>query len=196
MALALKPGPFVDNVCLQPSATMYELKLHIADYIQMEEIKTLRTCFYADYQPIDIKVIKPPTRTDSRPPKPRPPRFSRYASLSIPRSRILNEALQTDFIPLPRKTLNPPNTNMTKYYKYQRNNGHTTNECKALQDKIEEFICVGHLRRFVKREGQYNFRPVENCDRTHTRQNDHRHQKNDRRNHPQGHTDINHKDPP
>jgi len=35
---------------------------------------------------------------------------------------------------------------MTKYCKYHRNNGHTTDECKALQDKIEELIFADQLR--------------------------------------------------
>jgi len=80
-----------------------------------------------------------------------------------------------DLIPPPRKTPNPPNANMTKYWNYHRNNGSTTNESKALQDKIEELICVGHLRQFVKREGQQSSRPTENHNSTHDRQNDHRH---------------------
>ena len=41
---------------------------------------------------------------------------------------------------------------MTKYYRYHRNNGHTTNECKALQEKIEEFVRVGHFRCFIHRD--------------------------------------------
>jgi len=41
MALTLKPGPFADNVYLQPPASMHELKLRAADYMRMEEMKTL-----------------------------------------------------------------------------------------------------------------------------------------------------------
>jgi len=58
---------------------------------------------------------------------------------------------------------------MTKYCKYHRNNGHITNECKALQDKIEELIRVGHLKRFVKRESHPNTRPISHRDSTNTR---------------------------
>ena len=79
--------------------------------------------------------------------------------MSAPCSHILNEALQTDLIPPPRKMLNQPNTNMTKYCKYHRNNGHTTNDCKAWQDKIEELIWAGHLMRFLKREGDESLFP-------------------------------------
>jgi len=41
---------------------------------------------------------------------------------------------------------------MTKYCRYHRNHGHTTEDCKALQDKIEELVRAGHFRRFVRRE--------------------------------------------
>jgi len=33
---------------------------------------------------------------------------------------------------------------------YHRNSGHTTDECQALKDKIDELIQVGHLRRLVQ----------------------------------------------
>ncbi|XP_027931921.1 uncharacterized protein LOC114187764 [Vigna unguiculata] len=41
---------------------------------------------------------------------------------------------------------------MTKYCRYHRNNGHTTEECKSLQDKIEELVRVGHFCRFIRRD--------------------------------------------
>ena len=46
----------------------------------------------------------------------------------------------------------PPNADMTKYCHYHRNHGHTTEECKALQDKIEELVRAGHFRRFIRRD--------------------------------------------
>ena len=41
---------------------------------------------------------------------------------------------------------------MSKYCRYHRNHGHTTEDCKALQDKIEELVRVDHFRRFICRE--------------------------------------------
>jgi len=46
----------------------------------------------------------------------------------------------------------PPNADMTKYCRYHRNHGHTTDDCKALQDKIEELVCASHFRRFIHRD--------------------------------------------
>jgi len=194
MTLALKPRPFTDNLYLWPSTTMHELKLRATDYIWMEEMKTLRIRFL-HWLPSRWSKERKIIRENSRPREPLPPWYSRYAPLSAQRSRILDEALQTDLIPL-RKTINPPNIDMNKYYKYHRNNGHTTNKCKALQDKIKELILVGHLRRFIKREWEYNSGLVGNCDSTHGRQNNHHHQESKRRNNPPSHTDINHANPP
>jgi len=120
MALTLKLGPFANNIYLKPPAFIHELKLCVTDYISMKEMKTLHTKFYTDYMPSAPKTDKPPSRSDSKPRELRPPQFSRYAPLSVPRSRLLDEALQADLIPPPRKTLNPLNIDMTKYCKYHR----------------------------------------------------------------------------
>jgi len=82
MALTLKPGPFADNVYLRPPAFMHKLKLRAADYICMEEMKTLRTKFCTNYTPSTAKTDKPPSHSEPRPREPRPPRFSKYALLT------------------------------------------------------------------------------------------------------------------
>jgi len=40
----------------------------------------------------------------------------------------------------------------SKYCRYHRNNGHTTKECETLRDKIEELICAGHLKHYIRGE--------------------------------------------
>ena len=83
----------------------------------------------------------------------KPPRFTHYAALNAPKSRILDEVLQAELIPPPRKFQNPPNADLSKYCRYHRNNGHTTEECETLKDKIEELIRAGHLTHFVRSTG-------------------------------------------
>jgi len=63
---------------------------------------------------------------------------------------------------------------MTKYCRYHRNHGHTTAECKALQDKIEELLCAGHFRRFIRRDDHSS-----SSRSRHPRRPDHRRQPND-----------------
>jgi len=41
---------------------------------------------------------------------------------------------------------------MTKYCRYHYNHGHTTEDCKALQDKIEELVRAGDFRHFIRRD--------------------------------------------
>ena len=152
MALTLQPGPFANNVYLHPPASMYELKLQAVDYVRLEEMQTLHTKFCNDYAPSTANPTPQPPRPDPRPREPRQPRFTRYAPLNVPRSHLLDKALQADLIPPPRKTTTPPNTDMTKYCRYHRNHGHTTKDCKALQDKIEELVRTSHFHCFVRRE--------------------------------------------
>jgi len=134
MVLTLQPGPFTNNVYLHPLASMHKVKLRAADYVRMEEMQTLPTNFCNDYATTTANPTPQPPRPDTRPREPRQARFTRYASLTVARSRIFDEALQADLIPPPRKTTTPLNADMTKYCRYHRNHGHTTEDCKALQD--------------------------------------------------------------
>jgi len=152
MALTLQPDPFANNVYLHPLASVHELKLHATDYVRMEEMKTLHTKFCNDYATTSANPTPQPPCPDTRPREPCQPRFTKYAPLTIARSRLLVEALQAELISPPRKTTTPPNADMTKYCRYHRNHGHTTEDCKTLQDKIEELVHVGHFRRFIRRD--------------------------------------------
>jgi len=104
MALTLQPGPFANNVYLNPPASMHELKLRAADYVCMEKMQTLHTKFCNDYATTTANPTPQPPCLDARPREPRQPCFTRYAPLTVARSCILDEALQADLIPPPRKT--------------------------------------------------------------------------------------------
>jgi len=80
----------------------------------------------------------------------RPIRFSRYTPLTTERGKILDETLSAELIPPPRKVANPNNADRRKQCRYHQNVGHSTEECQALKDKIEELIQARHLRRFVR----------------------------------------------
>jgi len=94
---------------------MHKLKLRAADHVRMEEMQTLHTKFCIDYAATTANPTSQPPCPDARPREPRQPRFTRYAPLTEAHSRILDEALQVDLIPPPRKTTTPPNADMTKY---------------------------------------------------------------------------------
>ena len=120
----------------------------------MQEVQTLHTKFCNDYATTSANPTPQPPRSDTRPREPRQTRFTRYAPLTVARSRLLDEALQADLIPPPRKTTTPPNADMTKYCRYHRNHSHTTEDCKALQEKIEKRVRAGHFRCFIRRDDQ------------------------------------------
>jgi len=88
---------------------------------------------------------------------PPPLRFAKYTPLNTGRARILEEALSAELIPAPRKFPLPPRVDQTKHCRYHRNHGHTTEECIALKDKIEELIQAGHLQRYVQRAGNRQY---------------------------------------
>ncbi|XP_020203835.1 uncharacterized protein LOC109789329 [Cajanus cajan] len=47
----------------------------------------------------------------------------------------------------------PPRADTSKSCRYHRNRGHSTDECAALRDKIEDLIKQGKLQNFVDRTG-------------------------------------------
>jgi len=70
MALNLQPDPFANNVYLHPPTSMHELKLRAADYVRMEEMKTLYIKFCNDYTPSTANPTPQPPNADLRPREP------------------------------------------------------------------------------------------------------------------------------
>lgn len=75
--------------------------------------------------------------------RPKRSHYSNYTPLNVPWAMILEEALSTNLLPLPRKK-STPNANGNKHCLYHQNLNHTIEECSMLRDKIEELIRVGH----------------------------------------------------
>jgi len=72
--------------------------------------------------------------------------------LNVEQSRILQEALNINLLPLPKKIPSPPNVDPNKYCRYHGNYGHVTKECVALKNKIEKLSRAGHLKQFMRRQ--------------------------------------------
>jgi len=130
----------------------------------MDELRTRATKFMQIEEHVDYhrkthventernKGIRPPMVTADRDRyrSNRGPCFHHYTPLTVPRGKILDEALQTKLIPALKQTQTPLNADTAKRCQYHRNFGHTTKGCQALKDKIEELVQAGHLRKFVK----------------------------------------------
>jgi len=65
---------------------------------------------------------------------------------------VLEEALSADLMPTPRKAATSRIADTSKHCRFHQNYGHTTKECLALMDRIEELIQAGHLRQFVRNQ--------------------------------------------
>lgn len=68
------------------------------------------------------------------------------------RATILEQAFNMEVpLQLPPATSSKPGADKTKYYRFHDNYGHTTEDCRALKDRIEELIQAGYVARFVRR---------------------------------------------
>ncbi|XP_068467089.1 uncharacterized protein [Phaseolus vulgaris] len=164
MLTVLRPGPFADNLCMQtadslcmqPADSLDELRKRAAKYMQLEKLREFRDQARVEDGGEKNKKEKDrqgrlsqrnDRRRDNRD---RSIRFSRYTPLTTERGRILDKAFNAELIPPPRKVAIPNNADRRKQCWYHQNTGHSTEECQALKDKIEELIQAGHLRRFVR----------------------------------------------
>jgi len=128
MPTALCPGPFADNLCMQPADNLCmqpadnldELRKRAAKYKQLEKLREFRNQARAEASVDKNKEEKdcqgrPSQRNDRhRDNRDRPIRFSRYTPLMTERGRILDEALNAELIPPPRKVANPNNVDRRK----------------------------------------------------------------------------------
>ncbi|XP_020225451.1 uncharacterized protein LOC109807341 [Cajanus cajan] len=136
----------------------------------MEELAEFRNQARAE---VAAKVEKPAESSyRSRPkdlvPRDKPirgPRYSHYTLLNTSRSAVLDQALASEVLAVPKRASTPPHANTSKSCKYHRNRGHSTKECAALKDKIEDLIKQGQLQRFFDRP-----RSPQHDDRRHRRE--------------------------
>jgi len=157
MVTALRPGPFVDSLCKKPALDMNKTRVRATKFMLLEELRDFEGSTKVEHQVIPHQQDKARMREKpsfppplSRPREIRLPKFTTYTPLNANRGRILEEALRTDILPIPRRTATPKNADTTKHCRFHQNYGHTTEECMTLKDKIEKLIQAGHLRQFVR----------------------------------------------
>jgi len=152
MINGLRSGPFADSLCKRPATSMAELRQRAAKYMRMEELKDFKNKVTVEDNTSNRKFDVGMRKAPQRPPThSRTQRFTKYTPLNALRSRVLEEALHTDLLTTPKRASTPPNADTTRQCRYHGNFGHSTEECAALKDKIEELIQAGHLQRFVAR---------------------------------------------
>ncbi|XP_027349259.1 uncharacterized protein LOC113860904 [Abrus precatorius] len=158
LTTALKPGPFVNSLCKKPPIDLDELRNRAAKYMQMEELSEYRSQVRMDQgsnsKDIEGKEAFKARRGNDRGNElerpPRRPKYPSYTTLNTNQARILDQALATEILRMPRRANTPHRADKNKSCRYHQNRGHTTEECTALRDKIEELIKGGYLKDFVQ----------------------------------------------
>ncbi|XP_020207604.1 uncharacterized protein LOC109792595 [Cajanus cajan] len=134
---------------------MNDLRHRAEKYMQMEELAKTRNQARADEgysqrdygrEPVKKRNIEQLSTRPSR-----GPRHTTYMPLNESRTKILEQALASKILIVPKRANTPLRTDKAKTCRYHYNRGHYPEECPALKDKLEDLIKQGHLRSFVNR---------------------------------------------
>ncbi|XP_020225115.1 uncharacterized protein LOC109806998 [Cajanus cajan] len=158
LTTALKPRPFVNSICKKPPSDMNDLRRRADKYMQMEELAEYRNQARAEPVNKTEKQTEQPFRGRGKEIalRDRPvcgPKYSHYTPLNTSRAAVLEQALASEVLAVPKRASTPPRADTNKSCRYHRNRGHSTEECVALKDKIEDLIKQGQLHNFVDRSG-------------------------------------------
>ncbi|XP_020234498.1 uncharacterized protein LOC109814472 [Cajanus cajan] len=153
LSTALRPGPFVNSLCKKPPIDMNDLRRRAEKHMQMEELAETRNQARAEEnfsqkEPGREQVKKMNAEpSNTRPPK--GPRYAAYTPLNASRAKVMEQALASEILAMPKRANTPPRADKAKACRFHRNMGHSTEECSALKDKLEDLIKQGHLRSFI-----------------------------------------------
>jgi len=149
----LQPGVFTDKISRKKPKTMEEMRERAAKFIQMEDMQEFQVKKREKEDAATAKPAAPqPNKPLARPSEKKPPKFTTYTPLAVPRARILQEAFSVESLPAVRKKPPPPDADGSKHCQYHRTIDHTTEECHTLRDKIEELIRQTHLKKYIRQD--------------------------------------------
>ncbi|XP_027338057.1 uncharacterized protein LOC113851996 [Abrus precatorius] len=116
LTTALKPRPFVNSLYKKPLIDLDELRSRAAKYMQMEELSEYRNQVRMDQGSNSKNVERRETfkarqgndRGNKLERLPRGPKYPSYTTLNTNRSRVLDQALATEILRMPRRANTPP----------------------------------------------------------------------------------------
>ncbi|KAL5571187.1 hypothetical protein UlMin_020784 [Ulmus minor] len=96
------------------------------------------------------------------PPPAQIPRFREYTPLTEIVATVFNQAEHRGIFNYPPGIRTPANKrDNTKYCRFHRDTGHTTEECRVLKDEVERLIQRGQLREYVRGANQQPRQPAQ-----------------------------------
>ena len=76
----------------------------------------------------------------------------KFTPLAVPVDQILMEIRDEPSLKWPRPLHSSPSLrDKRKYYRFHKDHGHYTEDCRDLKEQIEELIRKGKLQQYVKR---------------------------------------------
>ncbi|XP_065617429.1 uncharacterized protein LOC111985988 [Quercus suber] len=87
------------------------------------------------------------------------PRTVKFTPLVMPVDKILAQIKDEHYLKWPRPLHSSPNVrDKSKYFRFHKDHGHYTEDCRDLKEQIEELIRRGKLQKFVKKGEHSKFR--------------------------------------
>ncbi|XP_020240236.1 uncharacterized protein LOC109819062 [Cajanus cajan] len=126
LTTALKPGPFVNSICKKPPSDMNDLRRRADKYMQMEELEEYRNQARAEPVSMAEKQVEQPFRGRGkkialRDRPVRGPKYSHYTPQNASRAAVLEQALSSEVLAVPKRASTPPRADTSKSCRYHRN---------------------------------------------------------------------------
>ena len=83
----------------------------------------------------------------------------KFTPLIMPVNKILTQIKDEHYLKWPRPLHSSPNVrDKNKYYRFHKDHGHNTEDCRDLKELVEELIQKGKLQKYVKKNEYSKFK--------------------------------------
>ena len=123
-------------------------------FVSTEKNGDSKKCKSGDHRRSPDAHQKKAKSPDQRVPRPPPSKYNNFTDLTRSREDVFLATEHTGIYKRPNSMRGDRSKRtQSKYYRYHRDVGHTTEECIALKDEIEMLIREGYLQNYVRNGG-------------------------------------------